>query len=169
MSSPRRSRSFARGLKVSVPVVAQLPSEARRLLALDVGDRRIGVAVSDPTGLLATPLEVYARRGGTEDVQHIASLAEDYEAQGIVVGLPMNMNGSEGPQAAKTREFAGALAGSGYSVMLWDERLSTVEAERRMAESGRRKKRRTPLRSDAEAAAVILETYLDALRMRVPR
>jgi putative Holliday junction resolvase len=79
------------------------------------------------------------------------------------------MNGSEGPQAAKTREFAAALAGSGYSVMLWDERLSTVEAERRMAESGRRKKRRTPMRSDAEAAAVILETYLDALRMRVPR
>jgi putative Holliday junction resolvase len=149
-----------------VPVVTQLPSDARRLLALDFGDRRIGVAVSDPTGLLATPVEVYWRRAVKADIEYLSSLAEEYEAHAVIIGLPVNMNGTEGPQAAKTREFAEAL-GHRLPVLLWDERLSTVEAERRMAETGRRKKRGAVVRSDAEAAAVILETYLDALRMRV--
>jgi putative pre-16S rRNA nuclease len=152
-----------------VPVVREFHPGARRLLALDVGDRRIGVAVSDPTGLLATPVEVYTRRANAEDLTHLGNLASEYEAQGIVVGLPVNMNGTEGPQAAKVREFAESLAARGQDVLLWDERLSTVEAERRMAESGRRKRRGTIMRSDAEAAAVILETYLDALRARVSR
>jgi putative Holliday junction resolvase len=134
-----------------------------------VGDRRIGVAVSDPTGLLATPVEVYTRRAKADDLTYLGKLASEYEVQGIVVGLPVNMNGTEGPQAAKVREFAEALAARGQDVVLWDERLSTVEAERRMAESGRRKRRGTIMRSDAEAAAVILETYLDALRARVWR
>jgi putative Holliday junction resolvase len=152
-----------------VPVVTEFHSDARRLLALDVGDRRIGVAVSDPTGLLATPVEVYTRRAKADDLTYLGKLASEYEVQGIVVGLPVNMNGTEGPQAAKVREFAEALAARGQDVVLWDERLSTVEAERRMAESGRRKRRGTIMRSDAEAAAVILETYLDALRARVWR
>lgn len=152
-----------------MPVVSEFHPDARRLLALDVGDRRIGVAVSDPTGLLATPIEVYTRRAKAEDLAHLGNLASDYDAQGIVVGLPVNMNGTEGPQAAKVREFAESLAARGQDVLLWDERLSTVEAERRMAESGRRKRRGTIMRSDAEAAAVILETYLDALRARVSR
>lgn len=152
-----------------MPVVTQLPVDARRLLALDVGDRRIGIAVSDPTGLLATPVEVYVRRGKDADVAHLRSAADEYDAEGFIVGLPVNMNGSEGPQAAKTRDFAGALGAAGYPVLLWDERLSTVEAERRMAEAGRKKRRGAVMRSDAEAAAVILETYLDALRQRVPR
>jgi putative holliday junction resolvase len=149
-----------------VAVQSSLPTSARRLLGLDVGDRRIGVALSDPTGLLATPLEVYTRRGIDEDMRHIAGLVREHETQGVVVGLPVNMNGTEGPQAAKTREFAEGLASAGLDVLMWDERLSTVEAERRMAESGRRKKRGGPLRSDAEAAAVILETYLDYIRGR---
>lgn len=152
-----------------MPVVTEFHSDARRLLALDVGDRRIGVAVSDPTGLLATPVEVYTRRAKADDLTYLGKLASEYEVQGIVVGLPVNMNGTEGPQAAKVREFAEALAARGQDVVLWDERLSTVEAERRMAESGRRKRRGTIMRSDAEAAAVILETYLDALRARVWR
>lgn len=152
-----------------MPVESQLPADARRLLALDVGDRRIGIAVSDPTGLLATPVEVYLRRGREADVEHLLAVADEYDAQAFVVGLPVNMSGSEGPQAAKTRDFARALGASGSPVLLWDERLSTVEAERRMAEAGRKKRRGAVMRSDAEAAAVILETYLDALRMRVPR
>ncbi len=152
-----------------MPVVSKLPNDARRLLALDVGDRRIGIAVSDPTGLLATPIEVYVRRGKVADMEHLCRMADEYGAQGFVVGLPVNMNGSEGPQAAKTRDFAGTLGAEGQTVLLWDERLSTVEAERRMAEVGRKKRRGAVARSDAEAAAVILETYLDALRMRVPQ
>jgi putative Holliday junction resolvase len=89
------------------------------------------------------------------------------EADGIVVGLPVNMNGTEGPQAAKTRDFAKRVAAAGLEVTMWDERLSTVEAERRMIEGKRRKRRGVVQRSDAEAAAIILESYLDSLRSRV--
>lgn len=145
---------------------SSLPDSARRLLGLDVGDRRIGVALSDPTGLLATPLEVYTRRGEREDVAHIASLAQEYEVAGVVVGLPVNMNGTEGPQALKTREMAERVSEQGLDIVMWDERLSTVEAERRMTASRRRKRRGLLQRSDAEAAAVILESYLDYLRSR---
>jgi putative Holliday junction resolvase len=123
------------------------------------------VAVSDPTGWLASPVEVYRRREPKADVQHVVDLARQYEASGVVVGLPKNMNGSEGPQAEKTREFAGAVEAQGVSVSLWDERLSTVEATRRMVEQGR-KRRGIQERVDAEAAALILQTYLDHVRLR---
>ena len=139
-----------------------------RLLGLDVGDRRIGVAVSDPTGWLASPVEVYERRGPRIDVQHVADLAHEYEVSGIVIGLPKNMNGTEGPQAEKTREFAAAMGEWDLTITLWDERLSTVEATRRVAEGGR-KRRGAPLRVDAEAAALILQSYLDHLRLRGQR
>lgn len=145
------------------------PSGARRLLGLDVGDRRVGVAVSDPTGLLATPIEVYVRRGEPSDSEHIARLADDEGAEGVVVGLPINMNGTEGSQAMKVRDFADRLSSRVMAVRLWDERLSTVEAERRMLETGRRKRKGVVQRSDAEAAAVILESYLDSVRDSVLR
>jgi putative Holliday junction resolvase len=119
--------------------------------------------------LLATPVEVYTRRDTRDDAAHIAQLVEEYEAEGVVVGLPVNMNGTEGPQAAKTRAFADHLGNLGLPVLMWDERLSTVEAERRMVETKRRKRRGVVQRSDAEAAAVILETYLDFMRRGVVR
>jgi putative holliday junction resolvase len=136
-----------------------------RLLGLDVGDRRIGVAVSDPTGLLATPVEIYSRRDNRGDIDHIDFLCRDLEAVAVIVGLPKNMNGTEGPQAEKTREFANALAAEGLAVTLWDERLSTVEAARRVHERGGRRRNKRQ-RMDAEAAAVILETYLDHIRIK---
>lgn len=139
-----------------------------RFVGLDVGDRRIGVAVSDPTGSLASPVEVYQRRGPSQDVQHVVDLVHEYEASAVVVGLPKNMNGTEGPQAEKTREFADALETQGLSVALWDERLSTVEATRRMVEQ-RRKRRGIQQRIDSEAAALILQTYLDHVRIREGR
>jgi putative Holliday junction resolvase len=145
---------------------------ALRLLGLDVGDRRIGVAVSDPTGAIATPITVYHRRDQEADVRHVVALATEFEASGVVVGLPKNMNGTEGPQAEKTRAFANALAASGMSVSLWDERLSTVEATRRLTEHGRKRRgptkqrRNTRDRVDSEAAALILQTYLDHVRIR---
>ena len=145
------------------------PSDASlRLLGLDVGDRRIGVAVSDPTGSLASPVEVYHRRDDERDAKHVVDLAAEYEADGIVVGLPKNMNGSEGPQAEKTREFAQLLGAHGLGVALWDERLSTVEATRRMVEQ-RHKRRGIQQRIDSEAAALILQTYLDHMRIRSGR
>lgn len=143
-------------------------SEQSRFLGLDVGDRRIGVAVSDPTGSLARPVEIYERRSAKADVQHIVDLAGEYEAIKVVVGLPKNMNGTEGPQAEKTRDFASALAEHGLTVDLWDERLSTIEASRRLTEQ-RRRGRRLRERLDSEAAAVILQTYLDHVRIKEGR
>lgn len=135
------------------------------LLGLDVGDKRIGVALSDPTGMLATPLIVYHRRDTVTDVQYVVDLARDHDVVGVVMGLPKNMNGTEGPQAEKTREFATAVSAAGIPVHFWDERLSTVEATRRMV--GQRPKRRGPQRHvDSEAAAIILETYLDFVRSK---
>lgn len=142
-----------------------MPRDELRLLGLDVGDRRIGVAVSDPTGSLASPVEVYQRRDPVTDTQHVVDLADELEANGVVVGLPKNMNGTEGLQAEKTREFAGALSGRGLTVHLWDERLSTVEATRRMVEQ-RHRRRGIQQRIDSEAAALILQTYLDFVRIR---
>jgi putative holliday junction resolvase len=141
------------------------PRETLRLLGLDVGDRRIGVAVSDPTGSLASPVEVYHRKDPTSDTQHVVDLADELEANGVVVGLPKNMNGSEGPQAEKTREFADTLTARGLTIHLWDERLSTVEATRRMVEQ-RHRRRGIQQRIDSEAAALILQTYLDFVRIR---
>lgn len=136
----------------------------RRMLGLDVGDRRIGIAVSDFTGSLATPIETYRRRTPEQDVQYITRLAEENEASKIVVGLPKNMDGTEGEQAAKTRAFAGRLEHSA-PVLFWDERLSTAEATRRLLEVGGRRSRDLRKSVDAEAAAVILESYLDHLRL----
>lgn len=138
---------------------------AFRLLGLDVGDRRIGVAVSDPTGSLATPVEVYHRRDRASDVRHVLTLVRDLEVSGIIVGLPKNMDGSEGLQAEKTRDFAASLTDAGLVVSLWDERLSTVEATRRLVEAGRKGKS-IRQRIDSEAAALILESYLDYARTK---
>lgn len=121
--------------------------------------------MSDPTGCVATPVEVYTRRQTSLDVLHIDELCKELDVSRVVVGLPKNMNGSEGPQAEKTRTFADALADRGLLVTLWDERLSTVEATRRREERRVRRRARQE-RLDAEAAAVILETYLDHLRSK---
>ncbi len=144
------------------------PFASHRFVGLDVGDRRIGVAVSDPTGSLASPIEVYARRGQPVDIQHVLDLVEEFEAAGVIVGLPKNMNGTEGPQAEKTREFAALLAKRGIAVALWDERLSTVEVTRRLVEQ-RHKRRGIQQRVDSEAAALILQSYLEHVRIKEGR
>src|SRR5579862_4853454 len=95
-----------------------------RVLALDVGDRRIGIACSYPTGMLATPLGVWRRQHLDQDVHHIARLMAEEVATLVVIGLPVNMDGTEGPQAAKTRAFGDALAARGVAVEFWDERLT---------------------------------------------
>lgn len=128
-----------------------------RTLALDVGDRRIGIAVS--TGFLATPVGVHQRLTLEGDVARVAELVAEYEAETIVVGLPVNMSGTEGPQATKTREFAKTLEASGLNVVLWDERLTTVEA-RRMLEDRGMKRRHIDSHVDELAATLILEGYL---------
>ena len=129
-----------------------------RVLALDVGERRVGVAVSDPTGTLATPHGVIHRRSKAQDFAAVARLVTELGAERVVVGLPLSLSGDVGPQARRVMRYAQALAQAlPVPVELYDERYSTVTADELLAEGGR-KRRRTPI--DAAAAAVILQEYL---------
>ena len=135
-----------------------------RLLGLDVGERRIGVAVSDPTGTIASPLTAINRAGLEEDLVAVARLVEEHQAAAIVVGLPISLNGRMGPQAQRIREFTRSLSDrSTVPVHTQDERFSTVEAERRLREGGRAPSRNRGL-VDSAAASVILQAYMDAKR-----
>jgi putative Holliday junction resolvase len=131
-----------------------------RYLALDLGDRRIGVAISDALGMLARPLEVFERTSRAADFDHIGDLVARHRVDAVVVGLPLNMDGTEGPQAAWVRDYSGALAEAlAVPVHFWDERLTTEEAEDILRAQG---KPPTKDRIDAVAAAVILRSYLDS-------
>lgn len=135
-----------------------------RLLALDIGEKRIGVAVCDESGTLARPLTTIRRASKREDFERIARLAEEYQAERIIAGYPRSLSGDEGPQARRVRRYVEALAAAlPVPVELWDERYTTVEASERLLEAkpGRRSPRdRGQL--DAAAAAIILQGYLDA-------
>ncbi len=135
-----------------------------RILALDIGDRRIGVALSDPLGILATPLTTIER--ATPDTESaidaILALAEQHEAAEILVGIPYLMSGRIGAQARITLDFAQVLAKRTHiPVTHTDERLSSVQADRMLAQSGA-PSTRDKSRTDSAAAAVILQAYLDA-------
>jgi putative Holliday junction resolvase len=133
-----------------------------RILALDVGERRIGVAVSDPASVIAQPLEVLTRTEEAADVARLAALADEYECGTIVVGLPVGLRGQEGPAAERVRAFADRLqAATQAEIVLWDERLTTVEATRAMREDGRDERWRRGV-VDKVAAAIILRSYLEA-------
>jgi putative Holliday junction resolvase len=134
------------------------------VLGIDLGERRIGVAVSDALGLTAQPLAVIEHKSLEEDVARIGELAGVRSAEKIVVGLPLNMDGSVGPAARRARRFAATLRRKlGMVVELHDERLSTVEAEKALIEADTRRRRRREVR-DAVAAALVLQSYLDAGR-----
>jgi putative Holliday junction resolvase len=131
-----------------------------RVAALDVGEARIGVAVSDELGITATGVGTVERVGGRRDLDALATLLEPYGPERIVVGLPLMMNGSEGPQAAKVRAFAARVTEHlGLPVEFWDERLTTVAAERVLIEADVRRRRRRDL-VDKVAATLILEGWL---------
>ena len=133
-----------------------------RVLALDYGSRRIGVAVSDPTGTLARPLPFLDGQGDVRLAREVAALAAREEAALILLGLPRNMNGTHGEAADKVQVFAAALrAATSIPLKLVDERLSTVQASRQLQEAGR-DTRAQKGRIDSEAAAVLLQSYLDA-------
>ncbi len=134
-----------------------------RYLALDLGGKRIGVAVGGDDSGLARPLTILKRRSRAEDFARIAALAAQEGAEALVVGLPLNMDGSRGPQALWAERYAQALAEHlDLPLHLWDERLTSEEAEAILAASGRRR-RGEPL--DDVAAAVILQDFLDARRL----
>lgn len=134
-----------------------------RWLSLDVGEKRIGVAVSDETGTIAQPIGMIERVGWGPDIEKIAAYASQYGTNALVVGLPLTLGGARGPQAEKTLAFAEQLTKKGFEVALWDERMTTVTAERALIEGGvRREKRRETV--DQVAAAIILQAFLDAGR-----
>ncbi len=137
-----------------------------RILGLDIGDKRIGLALSDPEGILASPLTIIERSNDGEDVKVIAAIVEREQAGKVIVGMPRSLSGSLGEQAEKVKDFADKLA---HVIKIpfefRDERLSTVSAERLMREARTKKSpRKQPVRRDAVAAAIILQSYLDEVR-----
>ena len=133
-----------------------------RALALDIGEKRIGVAVSDPSGTVATPLVVLDSARVMGDGRELVRLVDDYEVDRVVVGLPLSLDGSEGPQAARVRLAAKRLAGFlRVPIEFADERLSSAQASRSMAESGASAREQRG-RVDMVAAALFLQSYLDA-------
>jgi len=135
-----------------------------RILGVDLGERRIGIAASDLLGVTAQPVGVLEAKSEAEDIARVRERAEERRAGKIVIGLPLNMDGSEGAAARKARRFAAALEReAGLEVELWDERLTTVEAERMLIAANQRRARRRQVR-DRVAAALILQSYLDAHR-----
>lgn len=132
-----------------------------RVLGLDVGTRRVGVAISDPTGTIAQSLTVIPRTGWQAMCAEIARLVSAHEIDRLVVGLPLRMDGTEGDAAVEVRAFVAKLRRAvPVPVDVEDERLSTAEAERAMVAGGLRRARRRD-RRDAVAAALILQRYLD--------
>jgi putative Holliday junction resolvase len=135
-----------------------------RLLGLDVGTKTIGLALSDVSRSIATPLRTIRRTKFAKDAAEIAALAETEGVAALIVGLPINMNGTEGPRAQSARAFARNLAGvARLPFAFWDERLSTAATERALLEADASRARRAEL-IDKMAAAWILQGALDRLR-----
>ncbi len=147
-----------------------------RVMGLDIGKKRIGVALSDPSGVLASPLEVLHWGSGSRELpdeesvlMRLGELVSDYEVDILVVGIPKSMGGGEGPQAEYTRHWVGRLRDYlQVRIVTWDERLSTVGAERALLEGNVRRRSRRGL-VDKMAAALILETYLRSRSSRCER
>jgi putative Holliday junction resolvase len=136
-----------------------------RLLGLDIGNRRIGVAISDGLGLTAQPVLTLIRKKPREDLRSLARLARKYGCQEIVVGNPLHLSGEQSRQAEKTQAFAQLLAAeTKLPVHLWDERLTTTEAHRVLYESGRPRAEHREV-VDQVAAMIILQGFLDARRL----
>jgi len=139
-----------------------------RVLGLDIGERRIGVALSDPEGIVAFALTVIERRSEDATLKQLIDLTQEHEVERIVIGLPRSLDGSLGKQAQAVQTFVESLAGrTELPVVTWDERLSTVAAERMMIEAGVKREKRKK-RLDSVAAAFILQGYLDRERSDIP-
>ena len=135
----------------------------RRVLALDVGRKRIGLAISDPLGITAQGLPNLERTRKRDDLAALGRLAEENDVAMLVIGNPVNMGGAEGRQSAWVREFAAALEKqTGLPICFWDERLTTVEANRVLRQSGISLEKRAAA-VDRLSAVILLQSYLDSL------
>jgi putative Holliday junction resolvase len=141
---------------------AALPA-AGALIGLDLGTKTIGLAVSDPARMIASPVETIARKKFTPDAERMLGVAASRRCVGVLIGLPVNMDGTEGPRAQATRAFARSLAGlTALPIGFWDERLSTAAVERMLIAFDTSRKRRGEV-VDKLAAAYILQGALDRL------
>lgn len=137
-----------------------------RIIAFDIGDKRIGVAISDPFGEFALPGDTYWRKGFEKDIDNLLKIAKEKYAETIVCGLPVNFDGSESEQTVKTKEFINRLnEKSSIPVVTQDERFSTMQSERVLQEMGvRREDRKKSI--DSIAASYILEDYLRKIKLQ---
>jgi len=139
-----------------------------RWLGLDVGTKTIGLAVSDDDGRVATPLRTLSRSGGDKDIDALARVVEEFQVGGVVIGLPLGLDGTEGLAVHRVRALGTRLAQRlGLGVAYWDERFSTVEAERALISANVSRQRRKRV-VDQAAAVLILQGYLDRQRAGQP-
>lgn len=139
--------------------------DAGRILALDYGERRIGVALSDPLRLTAQALVTLTRRSRADDLEALRAMTREHAVVGIVVGLPLAMDGTRTPMCRRAEEFAAAVGrATGLPVETWDERLTTAQATRTLLEADVRRARRRAV-VDQVAAVLILQSWLDARAM----
>ena len=149
-------------------LIAQL-SPGQRLIGLDVGEKTIGVAISDPGLTVASPIDTVRRTKFTEDVKQLAKMIQGREVGGIIVGLPINMDGTQGPRCQSVRHFAenlekrADLLGIEPKITFWDERMSTVAVQRLLISEADMTRAKRAQSVDKMAAAYILQGALDAL------
>ncbi|NWG21569.1 MAG: Holliday junction resolvase RuvX [Chloroflexi bacterium] len=156
---PEWARTLARGRRHGVA-----SDEQGRVMALDLGARRIGIALSDPTRTLASPLTTIRAEPRTAALARIAALIREHEVAVLVIGLPLTLNGAVGPQATLVQQFAAALREQvDVPVHMFDERLTSVAAERMMIDLGVKREQRKA-RIDEVAASLILQDFLDSQR-----
>jgi len=164
MARKRRAKGPPPNIITPEELMSRRLKPGQRLLGLDLGEKTIGVALSDALLMTATPVETLKRRKFTEDAQKLIALAEKEEVAAFVLGLPVNMDGSEGPRAQSVRAFARNLGRlTDIPVVLWDERLSTAAVERTMLDADLSRARRAEV-VDKLAASWILQGLLDYLR-----
>jgi putative Holliday junction resolvase len=147
-----------------VAIAAEMTDNGRhdmRILGIDHGTKRVGVAISDEMAMIAQPLEFVPAEPEATMLARVAEIVASRDVQEVVVGLPRNMNGTYGPAAEKVREFVAALEGVlRVPVKTWDERLTSVQANRMLIEGGMRREKRKQ-KVDQTAAAILLQSYLD--------
>jgi putative Holliday junction resolvase len=156
---PRESAS-----ETDIPGFVSGIAKGKRLLGFDVGSKTIGLALSDLSLTIASPLETIRRVKFSRDVERISALVHSHDIGGFVLGMPLNMNGSEGPRAQSTRDFARNLTERlPLPLLFWDERLSTVAVTRTLVDADTSRRRQSEL-VDKLAAAYILQGFLDCLK-----
>jgi putative Holliday junction resolvase len=162
----RSEKILSKPAPTLIETFSQLPARGA-LIGLDLGTKTIGVAASDPDRRLATSVETIQRKNFSADASRLLALAAERDAAGFVLGLPLNMDGSEGPRVQSTRAFARNLARlTALPIGLWDERLSTVAAERGLIAADMNRRRRAEV-IDQHAAVFILQGVLDRLARRL--